>query len=584
MRRTPAHGSSVRSHAAVLVAAVSVACGGAPEPAPMEPVVVPAPQATAPAWGEAVEIAAVRGVPVEGPLDCTSEGVCWLHPRPRPLRLHVAGTGPGAVFLFGEQIRRFDGRGWHRLEGCPVAVDAMWAGAADDVFFADLLGEDDDGYRPATICHYDGVALTTMTLPADAPLVALWGTGSSDVWAVGGSDHAEEEDDDGPWLVAWHYDGARWRAVTLPARTRGLQVVDVWGASGDVMLMTDAGDLLRWDGRRMRLVARESESDPIVDARAASRPTLDEQRQSRWASAPDDVYEIDARGAARHFDGTTWTPVAGVEALFGGEVRALSAASTSDVAILGHDAGGSWLGRFDGARWTRYELGAGTEARALVRLGDGSLVAVGDGLWRVDGERWQHDAGPTGITDAWPSGGALHALDADGVVRLSPGGAVERVAPAPGMHHGCETRDGRTHLVGRRGEAAGTVVTLTGADAVEDASPAALRRIFCVGDDRYRIGARGLELAGVDAWRSVDLGLPRGARAPRDFSSLGSADLVVAGDFGVVRITDGVRSQLAIGAIDRVALAADGTLVAARGGSTIALYVVPASREPPHDR
>ncbi len=84
-------------------------------------------------------------------------------------------------------------------------VYAAWASATDDVWFVG------DG-----AFHFDGVGWRDVPTPAKSPLLGVWGTSKTDVWAVG----------EAGTIV--HFDGAKWSSFASP--TPG-DLVAVW-ASG----------------------------------------------------------------------------------------------------------------------------------------------------------------------------------------------------------------------------------------------------------------------------------------------------------------------------------------------------------------
>ena len=102
------------------------------------------------------------------------------------------------------------------------------------------------------ILHYNGTAWTPMTSPTSRTLVRAWGSGASDVWAVGDS-------------VLLHYDGTAWKSVPMIGDLQHAQSgvfsqfqgnvfqLGLWGsAANDVYLGGDFGQIIRWNGTEWR--------------------------------------------------------------------------------------------------------------------------------------------------------------------------------------------------------------------------------------------------------------------------------------------------------------------------------------------
>ena len=100
------------------------------------------------------------------------------------------------------------------------------------------------------ILHFDGTQWTSVTSPTTHRMVRVWGSGPSDVYAVGDS-------------VMSHFDGTSWtsakisditgntNATVQPQQSGGSNSVGVglWGAnSRDVYLGTFTSNIVRWDG------------------------------------------------------------------------------------------------------------------------------------------------------------------------------------------------------------------------------------------------------------------------------------------------------------------------------------------------
>jgi hypothetical protein len=106
----------------------------------------------------------------------------------------------------------------------------VWGSGSSDVFAVGYSG---------TILHYDGMDWSAITSGTDERLFDVWGSGPSDVFAVG-------YDAVHSYGVILHYDGTGWSVVssgTIPP-LRG-----VWGSGpSDVFAVGLGGSVLHYGG------------------------------------------------------------------------------------------------------------------------------------------------------------------------------------------------------------------------------------------------------------------------------------------------------------------------------------------------
>ena len=144
----------------------------------------------------------------------------------------ISGISPTDVWAIGWRTRcddcshrtyfvaRYDGRTWTTVYSTSDnTFNALWVGAANDVWVVGV-GYNEDGY----ILHYDGTTWqeTFRRSAADIaspPIDDVWGSSSSDIYAVGGEG-------------VLHYDGASWTVIdSRPAQL-------IWGTSlNDVFVL-----------------------------------------------------------------------------------------------------------------------------------------------------------------------------------------------------------------------------------------------------------------------------------------------------------------------------------------------------------
>jgi len=149
--------------------------------------------------------------------------VGYLDPGPNLVRKFSLSAGAG--FLSQGVILHYDGSSWSEVQPAManIAYSAVWAAAPNDVF---VVGNTND---QGIILHFDGTAWSEMPAPPTGPLLEVWGTTGSDVYAVGVG-------------TILHYDGQGWSEIlAAPQRLAG-----VWGSSPtDVFVAGSSGTVLR---------------------------------------------------------------------------------------------------------------------------------------------------------------------------------------------------------------------------------------------------------------------------------------------------------------------------------------------------
>jgi hypothetical protein len=157
----------------------------------------------------------------------------------------VWGDGTGKAIAVGRIgfVESFDGVTWSTLVPAMTGnprLNGVWGSASNDVFVAGT----------AVIQHYDGGSWSTPHMDGNMSFNAVWGSGSQDVFVVGTRVIG------GSGGVVLHYTGATcsgvggvWCPMQLPleATTNGL--VAVWGSGPtDVFAGGSAGTVIHYDG------------------------------------------------------------------------------------------------------------------------------------------------------------------------------------------------------------------------------------------------------------------------------------------------------------------------------------------------
>ncbi len=197
---------------------------------------------------------------------------------------HVWGSGPNDVWFVGQGgAVHWNGSAWSTLSIEPPAglayagLTYVWGSGSSDVW---ALGRDLVG---PIVYHWNGTKWSNQPLvpsvlpPAatgtyGADLVAIWGTGPNDVWAVGSQSGGGYQVD--PTGVIVHWNGTTWSNVAI-GTTSALS--GIWGSgSNDVWAVGQKGTILHWNG-----------SSWTVSASGVTRP-LD----AVWGSGPGDVWVV----------------------------------------------------------------------------------------------------------------------------------------------------------------------------------------------------------------------------------------------------------------------------------------------------
>jgi hypothetical protein len=284
------------------------------------------------------------------------------------------GSGPTDVWAVGDMGTTFhwDGARWAPGGAIPEYREwtGLWGRAADDVWAVGLRTTDGDRLE-GVAQQWDGSRWRPIGLPPGPRLMAIWGTGAGEKWAVG---------DRGRIL---HDTGGGFAAVAS-GTTEDLRAL--WGSGpGDVWAAGAGGTVLRWNGRRW---ARESLGRVVMlrglagsgrdnvwlvgdqgttahweGGRWTLVPTGSSRRLlSVWASSPDDAWAGGEDGLLLHWNGRGWTAVFSDTPL---AVAAIWGASANDVwAATGSNADGTLL-HWNGHFWNALSRTPNLPLRAL---------------------------------------------------------------------------------------------------------------------------------------------------------------------------------------------------------------------------
>jgi hypothetical protein len=211
----------------------------------------------------------------------------------------------------------------------------------------------------------------------DGTLLAVWGTSTKDVYAVGGPRGNT------PFrALVMHYDGTAWKRLDANNAdtywwVHGSSATDVWMAG-------ENGRISHWDGAT------------FVDHSISTKATI----FGVWAASPSDAWAVGGtpdRGTSAdndivlHWDGTSWTP-SPLPQTFGRTFFKVWGSGPDDVYVVG-EAGTIW--HRAGGAWTLESNPPVAHGTLLTVNGCGAndVYAVGSrDVLHLDGAKWTPDS------------------------------------------------------------------------------------------------------------------------------------------------------------------------------------------------
>ncbi|HMV65663.1 MAG TPA: hypothetical protein PKA64_02340 [Myxococcota bacterium] len=258
-----------------------------------------------------------------------------------------AEDAAGATDQVGPLFLHWDGSAWQTIDtsGHPGDLWWVWRASADDLWISGAGGRV-LRYAPGT-----GTFTSDTVVSANYTLFGVWGASADDVWTVGSNLEAGV-------AGVWHWDGAAWTSVTLPAGAEGTRAIfKVNGtAADDVWFCGSSGVTLHWDGAAMTYHDTGATSDLLTIS----------------ARSPTEVYASGGAGNAVlvRWDGASWSDESPD---FQPTVPGVFAGGSVPIAA-GYQ--GFVYERMNGA-WTPISTGATFDFHAGWRDPDGGIWAVG---------------------------------------------------------------------------------------------------------------------------------------------------------------------------------------------------------------
>ncbi len=276
-----------------------------------------------------------------------------------------------AVGLYDDQgpslgqalIMHWDGQAWTQTDieepGSYSTLEAVSGSGPNDIY---AVGQVYDGRDRALVMHFDGTSWKRMNVPL-APSEALAGARAvtvlspTNIWSVGYADYGQQSYL--PYVA--HYDGSGWTFPSLPSMPEeaylfgvsGSGPNDVWAVGRWFQTYPYSKTFaFHWNGHAWSQVSTPNG--------AGSSNSLDDVA----TLSPTNAWAVGWAGLGRssqtlitHWDGTAWTQVSSPNAnLRHNALYSVAAVSGTDISAVGgsfiHHKGRSLLEQWDGTDWT----------------------------------------------------------------------------------------------------------------------------------------------------------------------------------------------------------------------------------------
>jgi hypothetical protein len=241
-------------------------------------------------------------------LDCPGIGVAQWVPMSggRDVDLvSVWGTGPTDVFAVGAAadgagvILHYDGNSWSEqlrrpYPFGPATFNGVWANTPTDAYAVGILVEQD---ATGSVYHYDGSAWTPMVLPrlgADELMFGVWGLSGTEIYAFGVNQFGFGE----YTPLIFRYDGTAWQ--TFPVPGGDMYITDMWGTSTSDLYAVGG----RFESPTQLVMHYDGSSWSVVQEIKAESGA-----HAVWSSSATDVFVGQTIPSLLHFDGATWSPM-----------------------------------------------------------------------------------------------------------------------------------------------------------------------------------------------------------------------------------------------------------------------------------
>lgn len=323
---------------------------------------------------------------------------------------------------------------WSVERGNTLVTQSVWGADANNVFACGnslCYRSTPTGWLPM------GGELLGDSLFRTSTILGMHGTSASDVWAVGGGG------------LIGHFDGKKWERMATPGNANGqLNSVFAISPTDAYAVGLTTPKVLHYDGTSWTKVF----DLPAVGAFQVKALSA----SSVWATV--------GNGALAHWDGATWTTIAGPS---GATFRALWVFSDTDILIGGQIGGQSTIWRYDGSAFTAatvpaigsiFSFWAFSPSNVVATDGSGNVLGYDGATWtlthtlptvqvgfiwadspsniylsgyngqsltyRYDGSTWKTDGSPMpGLNDVWGTSATnMYVVGNSGTILHNTGG------------------------------------------------------------------------------------------------------------------------------------------------------------------
>jgi predicted small secreted protein len=228
--------------------------------------------------------------------------------------------------------------------GTQANLAGIWGSSSSNVFAVGAGG---------TILHYDGKVWSVMSSGTSNDLNSVWCNSGSDVFAAGN------------FGVIMHYDGKGWSTVFFTGPMFSPQLYSVWGSSGKDVFAVGIGDvsllgssILHYDGTNWSSMSGKTGS--------VAGPL-----QGVWGSSSSSIFVVGVGGTILHYDGKAWSVVAsGIQA----DLTGVWGSSSSDVFAVG----GGIILHYNGKSWSSISSSISNGLDSVWGSSGRDVFAVGD--------------------------------------------------------------------------------------------------------------------------------------------------------------------------------------------------------------
>jgi len=290
--------------------------------------------------------------------------------------VYAVGYGPSD---FHGTVMRYDGTSWTQFANVGEWPNAVWGTAHDDIYIV-------DGAPKGAVWHYDGSIWSEMNWVIDASLTSMWGSSSSDIFAVGTA-FSDDDDDSAA--------NGNYAAVVRGAARSGKPKETA----------NSYGVILHYDGHDWTQMSTQYVPGFL----------------GIWGSAQSDVFASGTFVYVLHYDGSSWSEMDtggyGMAALWG----------DSNADVFGGDGAGVIL-RYNGSIWNATVAPANFAASAIWGTSPSDVFAAGDHyppepvtgeIAHFDGSSWitMSDNFPNVLAAVWGSGPSdVFAVGGNGMI------------------------------------------------------------------------------------------------------------------------------------------------------------------------